>query len=618
MENPAESHRHSGDQGPLLDLSLLWRKKFQLVLFTALAVGLGAVYLAVVDRSYEVTARLLIEPQREVLDTGRPTPKDSDFLPTQAEIIRSPTVIRRAIEQLPVVNLAALGVDASSSEAAWSAGPQQISAAEPATESLPDGGNAGPSGDEAAIAAEDGQPDASQVVTVRRPNPYSLDPFGAPGRTIESKGVTEPTGDSSDQTPPATATGDAIAAADQPPVLPSRGMPTGTKAMTVSGTELPAAVMQRTVVKVLDKLDVEPLLGTHVLSLQFQAYDKDQALAMLSSVIASYREFLQDRERSSHQEVILLLADRERELREEIARLHREFERMHSLSPLLGRDEQAAEAQRASLTKLAELVSTTKQRRIQLENYRSELAVLREREQHLADQQPPSSEPTTMVGAAASGLDSAALTLQNQRRAAADLLSRMSREGVVSLEDPVRLQEALSEALVREAELDQKFGERHPEIRAVRGLIRSLRDRIDQSVLNAPQMVDRELQSVRDHEARLTSAYEEEFDRVKEVDGFLLREQQALSEVERVQAVHDTVVTQLHQLDLADEAVSGGRPSVSVRILDGPVVDTDQTWPKPLPLLALCAVVGACGGFVFVSASERLGEFAGFAARRRA
>jgi uncharacterized protein involved in exopolysaccharide biosynthesis len=176
----------------------------------------------------------------------------------------------------------------------------------------------------------------------------------------------------------------------------------------------------------------------------------------------------------------------------------------------------------------------------------------------------------------------------------------------------------LSEALVREAELSQKFGHKHPEIRAVRGLILSLRERINQTVVNAPEMVDRELESVREHESRLTSAYEEEFSRMKEIDSFLLREEQALSEVERVKLVHDTILTQLNELHLADEAVSEGRSSVAIRILDGPTIDTDQTWPKPLPVLALCAVVGACGGFVLVSAGEQLRAFTRSAPRPQA
>jgi uncharacterized protein involved in exopolysaccharide biosynthesis len=415
---------------------------------------------------------------------------------------------------------------------------------------------------------------------------------------------------------------------------PARSIPRETLAsVAVSDSQegglFPGAWRSWAVKEILEDLEVQPLAGTSVLSLQFTAQNDRDALVMVNAVIDSYRAFLQDREQTSHRETIGVLAEREKTLRDELKRLQTVYESLHRQSPLLGRDATAAETQRASLARLGELLSTTKQRRIQLENYRTELAGLQNRAseaESLVESPLPLNGATTLIRmpqvdalteSSGSGLTStpairpltgtisADAANGVEHRAAADLLSRMSREGIVSFEDPLLLQRSLSEALVREAELAQKFGPKHPDMRAVRGLIQSLRDRLNQTVRDAPAMVERELVAVREHETRLEKAYQEEFQRMKEVDNVLLQEEQVLAEVQRVQQVHATLMTQLNQSELSDEAAAGGRASIGVRVLDGPTVDTSKTWPKPVPLLAISVVIGMCGGALFISAGER-------------
>ncbi|MGF1578057.1 MAG: GumC family protein [Gemmataceae bacterium] len=85
-----------------LNLSILWRFKIILMLFTLVGVVGGWVYLKVVPPTYQAQARVLIEPQ-EVGPESMPLPRiDPEFLPTQAETIRSPVTIRRALQSLTV------------------------------------------------------------------------------------------------------------------------------------------------------------------------------------------------------------------------------------------------------------------------------------------------------------------------------------------------------------------------------------------------------------------------------------------------------------------------------------------------------------------------------------
>ncbi|MBW3543603.1 MAG: hypothetical protein KY476_25410, partial [Planctomycetes bacterium] len=90
--------RNTSPSSPeLIDIAALWRGRWLLVLSVAASVGLGALWLRQATPLYEAEARLLIrdegpfEPEQRQRD-------DRFFMATQAEIIRSPVTIRRALE----------------------------------------------------------------------------------------------------------------------------------------------------------------------------------------------------------------------------------------------------------------------------------------------------------------------------------------------------------------------------------------------------------------------------------------------------------------------------------------------------------------------------------------
>ena len=648
MESSTRSSARSFEPGPVVNPRVLWQKRGQLVSFVGLSLVAGVLYLALAPRSYQVHARLLIESRGEVLPTGRTEAKERDFLPTQAEIIRSPAVIEQALDRMDLASLRELGLAPGLSPgwldwglSSW----RRWAGSETA-------GGATPSANEAALH-EVHKPDLTPAMVGALPMRAAqreMSPFDGSSARVEEQGAAATanarkstllggeTGRSTEEEASSSEVAFVQPRAVGAPQAPAESVAAAVSRPRADSAENRSAGAQAAIPvelrawaagEVLEDLEVQPLAGTSVLSLQFTARDDQKAIDMMQAVIASYRQFLQQQDQSAHRETMVVLAEREKGLRDDLKRLQSEYETLHRESPLLGRDSTAAETQRAALTRLGELLSTTKQRRIQLENYRMELAGLQNRapaNEALVEGFPslegpttlirmPRAEPTTGVSqgtvrepAIASGEPNrAALSerVESEERAAADLLSRMSREGIVSFEDPLLLQRSLSEALVREAELGQKFGPKHPDMRAVRGLIQSLRDRLTQTVRDAPAMVERELVAVREHEERLGKAYQEEFQRMKEVDHVLLQEEQVLAEIQRVQTVHATLMTQLNQSELSDEAAAGGRATIGVRVLDGPAIDTTKTWPKPVPLMAICVVMGLCGGVLFVSAGQR-------------
>lgn len=71
---------------------------------TAAAMLVGAVLLVVIEPLQQVSSRVIVEAREFSLDGRVGTTRDKEFLPTQAEILRSPGVIRDALRRLEGVD----------------------------------------------------------------------------------------------------------------------------------------------------------------------------------------------------------------------------------------------------------------------------------------------------------------------------------------------------------------------------------------------------------------------------------------------------------------------------------------------------------------------------------
>ncbi|MFV1967019.1 MAG: GumC family protein [Pirellulaceae bacterium] len=84
----------------LFDLSLLWRRKWSVLLSVLVAVGLSAAYMQQQTPIYEVSTRVLVQLVRFGTDQERLVRTAPSFLATQGEILRSPVVVQPALETL--------------------------------------------------------------------------------------------------------------------------------------------------------------------------------------------------------------------------------------------------------------------------------------------------------------------------------------------------------------------------------------------------------------------------------------------------------------------------------------------------------------------------------------
>ncbi len=93
--NPSSVDRSVSDL-----LEIVWRHKWVVGGCLGVSLLLGALYLYVAEPTYEVAARVLVQPQDWPLRDGTPSRSDKEFLATQSQIINSPAVVQRAVASM--------------------------------------------------------------------------------------------------------------------------------------------------------------------------------------------------------------------------------------------------------------------------------------------------------------------------------------------------------------------------------------------------------------------------------------------------------------------------------------------------------------------------------------
>jgi uncharacterized protein involved in exopolysaccharide biosynthesis len=167
-------------------------------------------------------------------------------------------------------------------------------------------------------------------------------------------------------------------------------------------------------------------------------------------------------------------------------------------------------------------------------------------------------------------------------------------------EDARALQEVRDQyrlARVRLKQLEKKYGPRYPELVAAQTGVVELEALAHQQV---HEIVDgwRSLLDVAlATELDLEKSIKAEQEAAQEAEASLVQEEFFRGNIARIEELHAATSAQLVRMQSTEEAIAGGRSSIEVRVLDGPVVLDDMTWPKPKLVLPASACLGFVLGF---------------------
>ena len=360
----------------------------------------------------------------------------------------------------------------------------------------------------------------------------------------------------------------------------------------------------------MQRLTVDPLIGTNVLSVRFRDRNRQKAIETVQAVIKSYREYVRVTEKDGHRETLELLTQQDEELRGELKELHEQHRQLRELIADVTQVRESAKVRESLVADLSEKLSLAKSRRMKLEHH-IDTFFSAERLAKIFHTPPVARQSESSNGDRTEyvSLRSKHHELENTEfKQAIDVLARMSREDWLGLEDPAPLSEALLLAESEETRTVQKYGYRHPKLIGVRNQIAELEDKLYEAVRSAPTALERELQSIRRHEEGLAEIYrielasiQADIDKSKIIDSYSLRERHVLDEIRRVQASHDSISARMKQWELLDQAVADGRLGIVVRMLEEPsAVLTGIEAPMPLAL-GICGLIGFMVGALVVS-----------------
>ena len=342
---------------------------------------------------------------------------------------------------------------------------------------------------------------------------------------------------------------------------------------------------------VIRGLNVSSVDDANVLKLTYRSDDSNEAVLLLHAIIDTYREYSKELQSGGIAETLTVLAQRDKELRAELETLQERYQELREDSPLIGQGKEAFSAHLAMLEQIGLRLTEARSQRIDKETQMQMLMIAR------GIQNPPK------LGAIPQGVpaDTAFVAL----RADDDDLAVRSEQLAVPT-DLSSIQQELWRAETREAETSQIYGPRHPETKAVRAQIEKWRERLKAYEEAAPVLLSQQLEALQKNETHLTEIYDAEFHKVKLLDSCMLKEQDALADIQRVQDIHGATATQLRELKFADEALASGQITTTIRMLEAPDATAKLVWPRPTQFVSLCAALGFLVGCVLVTLTERV------------
>ena len=171
----------------------------------------------------------------------------------------------------------------------------------------------------------------------------------------------------------------------------------------------------------------------------------------------------------------------------------------------------------------------------------------------------------------------------------------------------VSLQESQEQyrlAKLQYEQLNAVYGEKHPALITAGEQLQSFEFNVSQRLADASERLRINLRLTEELEHEIRNSFVETQKEVKSAQNFISREDAHSGDIERLEQLHSAALERLNTMQSRRLAVSEGKSSIEVRILDGPLTLNDMTWPDPKTLIPLAACVGLAVGLALAFLRE--------------
>lgn len=356
---------------------------------------------------------------------------------------------------------------------------------------------------------------------------------------------------------------------------------------------------QELVTRLASELRVKRVVGTQILSVTMRSDDPQLGETLVGHLFDQYEDFLEELNQGGQVEALRTLTQTEAEIRGQLDSLQERYRDLRESSPLVGDADVDLALQQRILEDLGTAYLGIRTRRISLEN---RLVAVQEK-------LPQMQLTKNLRLISTTSGDQTSMPL-NQPPSAADESESMSDDvgwgalqmltelGINKFQDPVGIQKELFAAEVHRQELVKRFGPKHHELQAVESQITDWKARLQSMVDSAPQTLQREMVASKLQEDHLRSIYEGELSVAKQLDQRRLEQLHLQNQIEQVQSLHASTVTQLASLRLDNKVTTEGGANLRVTILEEPEVGPDAVWPNEKLVLGGGLFMGLLGSTV--------------------
>ena len=298
-----------------------------------------------------------------------------------------------------------------------------------------------------------------------------------------------------------------------------------------------------------EMLRVNLLAGTDIVRLTFTHTNPEYAVSRLKSIIDSYQSHISSAEQVSASLTAELLQARETELAKQVNALQLELQNSRSKSMRFTSGTSANDS-----PMLKELTNRWVKVQADIAQIDSMLQSTRDAEHRIG------------------------------------ILDDMNNREMQQLEKD--LLEARSEA----GAAKQSFGPVHPERIAAEQRVSLLEETIQLRQRDAHANLTRQSQQLHRENASLNQIISEESERLKQAGTAQIEEERLQAEIEQLADLHRSTAAALESVKLATRTLSEGRSSILIDVIDEFTTPQMPVWPKPAPLIAIAAMLGALLG----------------------
>ncbi|MFO0940324.1 MAG: polysaccharide biosynthesis tyrosine autokinase [Pirellulales bacterium] len=349
--------------------------------------------------------------------------------------------------------------------------------------------------------------------------------------------------------------------------------------------------------------------NSHTLSVAFRHTNPEDAEKVVNAVVAQYQQFVAEKFKDINKEAVSLISTARTELEDEIGEMAKEYEQFRMDSPLISNDGMGGNVHELRFQQLAtELANVA----IAIDETNSRLQMVKTGLEQMENMKRPPIEKLTLIDEKAAVRLGVLVTVERgESRSAAFLALQPERAAGAQIEYT-----SILDLRAKLTQAKSEYGSNHPEVRFLESRIKEMEKFLTQrepvlgvtddrkeltpdDVMNAyVAMLETDLVALKQRKIDMERQQLEAEEESKKLIVYELQNQELLTKMSRHEALYDSVVTRLRDINMQQDATA--------LILEE--IEKPEVGKKVSPSIPIAAVIAVLATFLFSGTAILIAE----------